>query len=103
MWDNVTAIDQQDGTFQIYHEYCYRHDPKLVYGPENSNVIEAAGHLRRTVKRALQNHSLDLLVEQVNKMVSKGIFEELSDNEILSLGKRPHNFCMFTHVFNDSQ
>ena len=34
-------------------------------------------------------------------MVSKGVFEELSDNEILSLGERPHNFCMFNHVFND--
>ena len=55
-------------------------------------MIEAAGHSRRTVKRALQNHSVDLLTEQVNKMVSKGIFEELSDNEILSLGERPHNF-----------
>ena len=53
------------------------------------------------MKRALQNHSLDLLTEQVNKMVSKGIFEELSDDEILSLGERPHNFCMFNHVFND--
>ena len=53
------------------------------------------------MKRALQNHSLDLLTEQVNKMVSKGVFEELSDNEILSLGERPHNFCMFNHVFND--
>ena len=101
MWDNVTAVDQQDGTYQIYHEYCYRHDPKVVYAPKNSNVVEAAGHSRRTVKRALQNHLLDLLTEQVNKMVSKGIFEELSDDEILSLGERPHNFCMFNHVFND--
>ena len=34
-------------------------------------------------------------------MVSKGIFKELSDEEIINLGNRPHNFCMFNHVFND--
>ena len=34
-------------------------------------------------------------------MVSKGIFKELSDDEIINLGERPHNFCMFNHVFND--
>ena len=101
MWDNVTATEQPDGTYQIYHKYCYRHDPKDTYRPENSNVIEAAGHSRRTVQRAVQNKSLDLLTQQVDKMVSKGIFKELSDEEIINLGHRPHNFCMFNHVFND--
>ena len=36
-----------------------------------------------------------------DKMVAKGIFKELSDEEIINLGVRPHNFCMFNHVFND--
>ena len=101
MWQNVTATKQPDGTYQIYHKYCYRHDPSDTYRPENSNVIEAAGHSRRTVQRAVQNKSLDLLTQQVNKMITKEIFKELSDEEIINLGSRPHNFCMFNHVFND--
>ena len=101
MWDNVTAMEQPDGTYQIYHKYCYRHDPSDTYRPENSNVIEAAGHSRRTVQRAVQNKSLDLLTQQVDKMITKQIFKELSDEEIINLGSRPHNFCMFNHVFND--
>ena len=74
----------------------YRNDPFTV----NSNIQEAAGHSRAMVKKALANNSLGLLEEQVEKKVPKQVFEELSHEEILGLGSRPHHFCKFNHVFN---
>ena len=53
----------------------YRNDPSTVYAPVISNIQEAAGQSRAKLKRAAANNSFELLVEQVEKMVSKQVFE----------------------------
>ena len=82
IWNNATTTKQGDGTFQVY---SYRHDPAP---PQNSNLIEAAGHSRNTVGRAVTNKSLDLLIEQVDKMISKDLSKELSDEVLIEVSKK---------------
>ena len=100
LWDNIQAEPIEDGKFRIYHTYSYRNDVDVTYHPSKSNIIEAAGHSRRTVKRANDNGSLQLLEQQVNKMIQKGNFVELDDQEILGLADQAHNFTLFNYVFN---
>ena len=100
MYNNISTYKLPDGTFQIKHAYLYRNDPAVTYAPENSNIIEASCHSRNTVKRAQQNNSLPLLIDQVDKMIKTKVFVELSNSEILELEHRTHNFTFFNHVFN---
>ena len=95
MYDNISAYELPDGTFQIRHSYLYRNDPAVTYAPEFSNIIEASCHSKNTVKRAQQNNSLSLLVDQVNKMIKTKVFVELNNTEILELKNRTHNFTLF--------
>ena len=100
LWDNIQAVRLPDGNYQIYHTYSYRNDVDITYHPSKSNIIEAAGHSKRTIRRAHDNGSLALLETQVNKMIDKGNFVELDDEEILGLSTRSHNFTLYNHVFN---
>ena len=100
LWDNIQAESIGGGKFQICHTYSYRNDVDATYHPSKSNIIEAAGHSKRTIKRANDNGSLKLLEQQVEKMIQKGNFVELDDQEILGLGNQTHNFTLYNYVFN---
>ena len=50
MYNNISAYELPDGTFQIKHTYLYRNDPAITYAPEFSNIIEASCHSKNTVK-----------------------------------------------------
>ena len=102
IWENITAKPVGGDKFQISHKYSYRHDPRLTYSPSRSNVRDAAGHSRKVIRKAHHNGSLDLLEAQVNKMILKKSFVELSETEVLDLSSQPHLFCYYNYVLNSN-
>ena len=52
------------------------------------------------IRRAHKQESLPLLQEQVQKMLKKRCFEELSKDDIINLSSRPHQFTYFNWVHN---
>ena len=82
VWDNITASETANGQYIIEHKYLYRHNPKEVYDPKQSNVKEAAGHSRKVVQKAHRQGTLHLLDEQVNKMIKKKAFIVLKEEEV---------------------
>ena len=102
IWDNVTAYSTPGDKFQIMHKYTYRHDPKVTYAPANSNIREAAGHSRKVIRKTAKNGSLPLLEAQVQKMIDKNSFIELTSQEILNLGMQSHLFCFYNYVVNSN-
>ena len=102
IWDNVTAYSIPGDKFQISHKYTYRHNPEVTYAPANSNIREAAGHSRKVIRKTHKNGSLPLLEAQVQKMIDKQSFVELSVQEILDLGKQAHPFCYYNYVVNSN-
>ena len=103
-WNAVTAkeIYPGAGKFTIQHEFQYRNDPGITYPPARSNIRQAEAHSRKVVKRAAAQGSLLLLDEQVNKMIEKKCFVELSAKEIESLGEIPH-YCVFYNWVHNSK
>ena len=89
VWENVTAVKVEEGKYEIHHCYQYRHAPEETYKPENSNIFEAAGHSKKIIRKTFKNGSLDLLEQQVEKMVKQGYFQELGEEEILQLSTTP--------------
>ena len=102
VWENITTVKIAEGRYEIHHCYQYRHAPEETYRPENSNIFEAAGHLRKVVRKTFKNGSLDLLEQQVEKMFKQGYFMELGEEEILQLATTPHLFTYFNYVYNSN-
>ena len=99
-WDAVTAKEVEPGRHIITNNYQYRHDTSQTYEPAKSNIEEAQGHAKRVVRRAHRQGSLHLLDEQVNKMITKNCFKEMSTEEILALEDTPHHFTYYNWVNN---
>ena len=99
-WDAVTAKEVKPGKYIITNNYQYRHDTSETYEPAKSNIEEAQGHAKKVVRRAYRQGSLHLLNEQVNKMIKKNCFREMTTDEILALEDTPHNFTYYNWVNN---
>ena len=102
IWENITAEAVAGDKFQILHKYSYRHDPEQTYAPAKSNIKEAAGHSKKVIRKAHNNGSLNLLEAQVEKMIQKKSFVELSEAEVLDLANQPHLFCFYNYVLNSN-
>ena len=92
----------EEDRYEIHHKYEYSHDADEVYKPENCKIFDAAGHSRKVVRRTFRNGTLNLLEEQVQKMIMKGNFVELEEQEILNLSSQPHLFTYYNYVFNNN-
>ena len=48
---DLPALTDREGISQqnCEHKYLYRHHPKVIYAPKNSNVKEAGAHSRKLV------------------------------------------------------
>ena len=99
-WDAVTAREVEPGRYVITNNYQYRHDPALTYDPSKSNLEEAQGHAKRVIRRAHRQGSLHLLNEQVEKMVQKECFKEMTTEEIMHLENTPHHCTFYNWVHN---
>ena len=101
-WDAVTSKEVAPGRHVITHAYQYRHDPEKTYEASKSNVVDAMGHSRRVIRRAHRQGSLPLLQQQVDKMLEKECFKELSKEDITQLSSSAHNFTYYNWVHNPS-
>ena len=103
-WDAVTAEDTHPGSgrYAITHEFQYRHNPEVTYHPTKSNINEAAAHARKVIRKAFKQGSLPILDEQVQKMIAKNCFQELSVEEIRELSSIPHHCVHFNWVHNST-
>ena len=97
-WDAVTSKEVAPGRHVITHAYQYRHDPLKTYEASRSNILDARGHSRRVIRRAHRQGSLPLLQQQVDKMLEKQCFRELSKEDITQLSSSAHNFTYFNWV-----
>ena len=61
---------------------------------------EARAHAKKVIHKARREGSLDILEGQVEKMVKKGAFVQLSGEEILELAETPHLFTQYNWVFS---
>ena len=71
-----------------------------LHGAWRSNVGEARSHAKRVIYKARRQGNLDELETQIEKMVSKGAFQQLSGEEILELAEKPHLFTQYNWVHN---
>ena len=59
---------------------------------------EARIHAKKVINKARREGSLDVLESQVEKMVKKGAFVQLTGEEILELSEKPHLFTQYNWV-----
>ena len=59
---------------------------------------EAIAHAKKVIHKARREGSLDILESQVEKMVEKGAFIQLSAEQILELAETPHLFTQYNWV-----
>ena len=83
IWNNVEAVTGPDGRKRIRHSYVHRHDVSETFPPHKSNVKEAIAHAKKVIHKARREGSLDILESQVEKMVEKGAFIQLSAEQII--------------------
>ena len=67
----------------------HRHDVSETFPPYKSNVKEAIAHAKKVIHKARREGSSDILESQVEKMVEKGAFIQLSAEQILELAETP--------------
>ena len=89
IWENVQSEVGPDGRKRIRHSYVHRHDVSETFPPHKSNVKKARAHAKKVI-----------LGGQVEKMVKKGAFIQLSGEEILELAETPHFFTQYNWVFS---
>ena len=87
-----------DGRNRIRHFYVHRHDVSEIFPPHKSNVKEAIAHAKKVIHKARREGSLDILESQVEKMVEKGAFIQLSAEQIMELAETPHLFTQYNWV-----
>ena len=56
---------------------------------------EARIHAKKVIDKARREGSLDILEAQVDKMIKKGAFVQLSGEEILKLSETPNLFTQY--------
>ena len=59
---------------------------------------EARIHAKKVINKARREGSLDILEAQVEKMIKKGAFVQLSGEEIMKLTETPHLFTQYNWV-----
>ena len=100
IWDSVESITGTDGQKRIQHSYVHRHDVAKTFPPHKSNVKEAITHAKKVIYKAKREGSLDALESQVEKMVEKGAFVQLSADQIMELADTPHLFTQYNWVMS---
>ena len=55
-------------------------------------------HAKKVINKARREGSLDVLETQVEKMIKKGAFVQLTAEEILELSEKPHLFTQYNWV-----
>ena len=63
-----------------------------------ANVKEARTHAKKVINKARHHGSLEVLESQVEKVVKKGAFFQLTGKEILKLSEKPHLFDQYNLV-----
>ena len=61
-------------------------------------MVEARAHAKKVINKAKRQGSQDVLAAQVEKMVKKGAFVQLTREEILELGEKAHLFTQYNWV-----
>ena len=102
IWHNVNAKEGPDGRCLIKHTYVHRHDVAETFPPWRSNIKEARKQAKRVIFKAKKQGNLSDLEAQIEKMVAKGAFKTLNEEEILELGDKPHLFIQYNWVHNPS-
>ena len=91
----MTSEEGPNGRQVIKHSYVHRHNIQDTFPPWRSNVGEARSHAKRVIYKARRQGNLHELETQIEKMVSKGAFQQLSGEEILELAEKPHLFTQY--------
>ena len=86
----------------IKHTYVHRHDVAETFPPWKSNIKEVGKQAKKVIFKAKKQGNLSDLEAQINKIVDKGAFKVLNEQEILKLGEQPHLFTQYNWVFNPS-
>ena len=88
----------ENGKKRIRHSDLHHHDIAETLLPWRSNVKEARMHAKKVINKARREGSLDVLENQVEKMIKKGAFVQLTAEEILELSEKPHLFTQYNWV-----
>ena len=100
IWDSLNSEERPDGRHVIKHTYVHRHNIQDTFPPWRSNVEEARNQAKRVIFKAKRQGNLNELEAQIEKMISKGAFQQLGEKKILELAEKPHLFTQYNWVHN---
>ena len=80
MWDNCKAVKREDGNYQILVDYQFRDTIPNMF-PE-SNLEAATKHARGVVKKAENEGLTEILENEIESRVKRGVLKELSEEEV---------------------
>ena len=89
IWDSVNSEERPDGRHVIKHTYVHRHNIQDTFTPWRSNVGGVRNQAKCVIFKAKRQGNLSDLEAQIEKMISKGAFQQLGEKEILELVDKP--------------
>ena len=82
MWDDVSLVEVWNGTYRVKVNYLYKHNPHVVFAPQNSNYKQAVAMSQNVIRHLKRKNQLEVFQEDINKKIELGTLAEVSDDEL---------------------